>query len=118
MLWHSGWTHTALEYEEVEEQKYTETKAWERDLIELLLRDCLVINTQKNFRIHTIAIESSSRDYLLLSNKRGDEKVPPIVTRKNDTPICPFANVRYLCRPGELEGGGKKWATGPMGAQC
>ena len=77
----------------------------ERDLIELLLKDCLVINTQKNYRIHTIAIENGSRDYLRLSNKWGDEKVPPIVTRKNDAPICPIANVWYLYQPREFEGG-------------
>ena len=39
---------------------------------------------------------------------------PPIVTRKVDTPICPFANVRYLYQPGELEGDGKRRATDPI----
>ena len=28
--------------------------------------------------------------------------------------ISLFANVRHLYRPGELEGGGKKWATDPI----
>ena len=31
------------------------------------------------------------------------KKAHPIVTRKVDTPICPFANVRYVYQPGELE---------------
>ena len=41
-------------------------------------------------------------------------KKPPIVTRKVDAPICPYANVRFLYQPGELEGGGKRWATDPI----
>ena len=39
---------------------------------------------------------------------------PPIVTRKADAPICPYAKVRYLYQPGELEGGGKRRATDPI----
>ena len=42
------------------------------------------------------------------------KKAHPIVTRKVDTPICLFANVRYLYQPGELGGGGKRWATDPI----
>ena len=42
------------------------------------------------------------------------KKAPPIVTRKVDAPICPYANVRYLYQPGELEGGGRRRATDPM----
>ena len=42
------------------------------------------------------------------------KKAPPLVTRKVDTPICLFANVRYLYQPGELEGGGQRWATDPI----
>lgn len=42
------------------------------------------------------------------------KKAPPIVTRKVDAPICPFANIRYLYQPGELEGGGKRRATDPI----
>ena len=34
------------------------------------------------------------------------KKAPPIVTKKADAPICPYANVRYLYQPGELEGDG------------
>ena len=41
------------------------------------------------------------------------KKAPPIVTRKVDPPICPYANVRYLYQPGEL-GGGKRRATDPI----
>ena len=41
------------------------------------------------------------------------KKAPPIVTRKVDTPICRFANARYLYQPGELEGGDKRWSTDP-----
>ena len=37
-------------------------------------------------------------------------KAPPIVTRKVDPPICPYAYVSYLYQPGELEGG-KRRAT-------
>ena len=48
----------------------------------------------------------------------GETKiVPPIVTRKDDTPICPFENVRYLYQPGELEGGDKRWSTDPSYTQ-
>ena len=42
------------------------------------------------------------------------KKAPPLVTRKVDTPVCPFANVRYLYQPGELEGGGQRRATNPI----
>ena len=42
------------------------------------------------------------------------KKAPPIVTRKVDAPICPYANVRYLYQPGELEGGGRRRATDPI----
>ena len=42
------------------------------------------------------------------------KKAPPNVARKVDTPICPFANVRYLYQLGELEGGGKRRATYPI----
>ena len=41
------------------------------------------------------------------------KKHPPIVIKKIDEPICPFANVRYLYQPGEQEGGGKRRATDP-----
>ena len=41
------------------------------------------------------------------------KKAPPIVTRKADPPICPYASVRYLYQPGELEGG-KRRATDPI----
>ena len=45
---------------------------------------------------------------------RRRKKAPPIVvTRKADPPICPYANVRYLYQPGELEGG-KRRATDPV----
>ena len=37
-----------------------------------------------------------------------------IVTRKVDAPICPYANVRFLYQPEELEGGGKRRATDPI----
>ena len=42
------------------------------------------------------------------------KKKTPIVTRKVDAPICPYANVRFLYQPGELEGGGKRRATDPI----
>lgn len=42
------------------------------------------------------------------------KKPPPIITRKVDAEICPYANVRYLYQPGELEGGGKRRATDPV----
>ena len=42
------------------------------------------------------------------------KKPPPIVIRKVDEPICPYANVRYLYQPGEQEGGGKRRATDPI----
>ena len=42
------------------------------------------------------------------------KKAPPIVTKKADAPICPYANVRYLYQPGELEVGGKRRATDPI----
>ena len=42
------------------------------------------------------------------------KKKTPILTRKVDAPICPYANVRFLYQPGELEGGGKKRATDPI----
>ena len=70
----------------------------------------------KELQNHTIAIENGSRDYLRLSNKWGNQKVPPIKTRKNDTPVCPFANVRYLYQPGELGRG--KTGNRSKGAQC
>ena len=42
------------------------------------------------------------------------KKKTPIVTRKVDASICPYANVRFLYQPGELEGGGKRRATDPI----
>ena len=42
------------------------------------------------------------------------KKSPPIVTRKVDAPICPYANVRYLYQPGESEHGGRRRATDPI----
>ena len=45
----------------------------------------------------------------------GETKIaPPIVTRKVDTSFCPFASVKYLYQPGELEGGGIRRATDPI----
>ena len=44
----------------------------------------------------------------------GRQKAPPIVTRKVNALICPFANVRYLYQTGKFEGGGNRWATDPI----
>ena len=67
---------------------------------------------QKNYKIYTNAIENGSRDYQ--GNKWGNKKASSIVTRNVDTLICPFANIRYLYQPGELEGGGRRRATDPI----
>ena len=64
---------------------------------------------QKSWKILTSVTENGFKKALNAETK----KAPPIVTRKVDTPICPYANVRYLYQPGELEGG-KRRATDPI----
>ena len=69
---------------------------------------------QKSWQILTSVTENGLRDCLVIKALNAEtKKAPPIVTRKVDAPICPYANVRYLYQTGELEGG-KRRAIDPI----
>ena len=70
---------------------------------------------QKSWKILTSVTENGFKKLpeVIKALNAETKKAPPIVTRKVDTPICPYANVRYLYQPGELEGG-KRRATDPI----